>query len=106
MPAELKAALQARSAERVKKSAEFAKLAKEIEQVKARVDRKTIPLNEQELREQVGQEGADKSGTRDSLLPPDPPADKPYKFERNFVHDEILQITEDFLQGKKLLSGR
>src|SRR5262249_2924315 len=45
VPATLKAALQARSAERVKASKDFAKLAKEIEQLKARKARKTLPLN-------------------------------------------------------------
>jgi carboxyl-terminal processing protease len=98
--AEVKAALKARSAERVKQSADFAKLAREIEEVKAEKARKTVPLNEQELREQFAKEGAEKSARQDG--PEEPPADgKPYKFERNFMNNEVLQIMEDFLQGKK-----
>jgi carboxyl-terminal processing protease len=102
--AEVKSLLKTRSAERVKKSADFAKLTKAVEEVKARKERKSIPLNEQELREQFTKEGGEK-GDEDGFLP-DPPADgKPYKFERNFTNNEVLQIMEDFLQGRKLLSG-
>jgi carboxyl-terminal processing protease len=102
--AELKALLKTRSAERVKKSAEFAKLAKEVEQFKARKERKSVSLNEQELREQMSKEDGDKANRLDDLLPPDPPADgKPYKFPRTFLNNEVLQIAEDFVQGKKLL---
>lgn len=107
VPTALKAILQARSTERVKKSPDFAKLVKEIEQIKARKERKRVPLNEQELKDQFAREGADKTEAKDGGLAPDSPADgKPYKFERNFTNNEILQIVEDFLQGKKLLSER
>jgi carboxyl-terminal processing protease len=102
---ELKAVLQARSAERVKHSADFAKVVKKVEQIKAQKERKTVPLNEDELREQFTKEGGGK--TDRDLLPEEPPADgKPYKFERNFTNNEVLQIVEDFLQGKKLVSER
>src|SRR5439155_12332787 len=47
VPAEVKAVLKARSAERLKNSAEFTKLAKELDLVKTRIARKAIPLNEQ-----------------------------------------------------------
>ena len=36
-----------------------------------------------------------------------PPANgAPYKFKRDFTNSEILQIMEDFLQGKKLVTAR
>jgi hypothetical protein len=105
VPADLKAVLKGRSAERVKKSADFAKLIKDIEQIKTRKERKTVPLNEQELRAELPKEEADKAAEND-LLPPEPAEGKPYKFERNFMNNEILQIMEDFLQGKKLVTER
>jgi carboxyl-terminal processing protease len=104
---DLKAVLQARSAARVKKSADFAKLAKEIEKVKARKERKSVPLNEQELREQFSKEDAEKAEQKEGFMPPEPPSDgKPFKFQHNFMNDEILQIMQDFIQGKKLVAGR
>src|SRR5262249_10888693 len=57
--AELKARLKDRSAKRVKESAEFAKLTKEIELFKERKARKSVPLNEKELREQLNRDDAD-----------------------------------------------
>src|SRR5262249_2834291 len=92
-----------RSAERVKKSEEFAKLVKDIEQFKARKARKAVPLNELELREQFNKDEAEKADQKaNDLVPPDQPADAVvYKFKRNFFNNEILQIMEDFLQGKK-----
>jgi carboxyl-terminal processing protease len=107
VPAGVKAVLQARSAERVKKSKDFAKLVKEIEEIKARKERKRVPLNEQELKDQFAREGADKTDPKDGGPAPETRDEgKPYKFERNFTNDEILQVVEDFLQGKKLLSER
>ena len=29
-----------------------------------------------------------------------------FKFKRNFLNNEVLQILEDLVQGKKLLPGR
>lgn len=100
---ELKAALKARSAQRVKASAEFAKLEKEIEMVKARKERKVMPLNEQELRAQFTKEEAEKVEQRaNGFLPPESSSDGGvYKFPRNFTNNEILQIMEDFVQGPK-----
>jgi carboxyl-terminal processing protease len=108
VPADLKAVLKIRSAERVKQSAEFTKLAKKNEQFKARQARKEISLNEQELREQYAREDAEKTEQKDSgLLPPEPRSDATtYKFHRNFINNEILNIMEDMLQGKKLVSQR
>jgi carboxyl-terminal processing protease len=105
---DVKATLKARSAERVKNSAEFAKLAKEIDMVKTRRERKAIALNEQELREQFTKEEAEKIDRRtNGFLAPDEPSDSAaYKFQRNFTNNEILQIMEDLLQAKKLVQAR
>jgi carboxyl-terminal processing protease len=101
VPAELKAGLKARSAERVKNSAEFAKLAKEIDVVKARIARKAIPLDEQELREQFTKDEAEKLEQRaNGVVPPEASETGTYKFQRNFTNNEILQIMEDFVQGR------
>jgi carboxyl-terminal processing protease len=107
--ADLKAALKARSAERVKNSKEFAKLAKEAETLKAQKARKEIPLQEQELRDRFASEDAAKAEQRANGTPlgDDPPSESgTYKFQRNFLNDEILHIMEDFLQGKKLAQSR
>ncbi len=108
VPAELKAILKTRSAERVKNSPDFAKLIKQIAQLKARRDRKSIPLNEQELREQFKQEEAEKADQKENgILPPETPAaNTVYKFPRTFENNEVLHIMEDFLQGKQLLTAR
>lgn len=107
VPADVKDALKARSAERIKKSADFTKLLKDIEQVKERKERKAVPLNEKELREQFSKEDAEKADQKDDGLPKEPPSDgSPYKFQRNTTNNEVLQIMQDFLQGKKLLTAR
>jgi carboxyl-terminal processing protease len=99
----LKATLRIKSAERIKESKDFAKLQKEIDLLKARKERKKVPLNEQELKEQFSKEDADKADQKgDDLLPPDPPADgKPYKFARNFANNEVLAVMTDYLREKK-----
>jgi len=106
VPAEVKGALKERSARRVKDSADFAKLAKDIELLKARKARKIVPLNEQELKSQFSKDDADKAEKLENGLPPDSPPDAKYKFQRNFTNNEVLQIMEDFLQGKKLAAAR
>lgn len=105
---DLKAVLRDRSAKRVKESKEFTKLAKDIELFKERKARKKVPLNEKELREQFTKDDADKIDQKvEELLPPEKPGDgTAYKFKRNFMNNEVLQIMEDFLQGKKLLANR
>jgi carboxyl-terminal processing protease len=105
---EIKTILKTRSAQRVQQSAEFTKLIKEIEEFKVRRARKQFPLNEQELRDQVRKEDAEKDDQKaHGLLPPEPSAEMAdYKFPRHFTSNEILQIMEDFVQGKKLLSQR
>jgi carboxyl-terminal processing protease len=107
VPAELTATLKARSAERVKASKDFAKLAKDIERVKTLRDRKRVPLNEAELKAEMSKEEAEDADPDKSGLPPEPKGDKAiYKFQRNFIGNEILKIMEDFLQGKKLLPAQ
>jgi carboxyl-terminal processing protease len=108
VPAEVKAVLAARSAERVKNSAEFVQLAKEIDLVKTRIARKAFPLNEQELREQFTKDEAEKVEQRANgvLVPEGPTETGAYKFQRNFTNKEILQIMEDFVQAKKLVQAR
>src|SRR5207237_6592527 len=79
VPADLKATLQERSTQRVKESADFAKVNKEIEKFKARKARKSIPLNEKELREQYDRDGKSPDDA------PTPPSDNGvYKFKREF----------------------
>jgi carboxyl-terminal processing protease len=103
VPAEIVAVLKSRSAQRVKDSKDFAKLAKEIERVKAIKARKQVPLSEKELKEQMTKAEADKL---DKAGDDEPKDNGVYKFKRNFTNNEILKIMEDFLQGKKLLQSR
>jgi carboxyl-terminal processing protease len=108
LPAALKAILKERSAKRVHESPDFVKLAKDIERIKVQKARKSLPLNEKELREEfaLDEEGKrDKEGNR---VPPgeSSPTTAPYKFKRNFTNNEVLQIMEDLVQGKKLLTAR
>jgi carboxyl-terminal processing protease len=101
---ELKALLKDRSAERVKASKDFAKFAKDIERLKSLRERKKVPVNEKELKEQMTKEEAEKAEQEKTDPDPEPKSDDPaYKFRRNFINDEILNIMEDFLQRKKLL---
>jgi carboxyl-terminal processing protease len=101
VPATLKKELQDRSAKRIKESKDFAKLAKEIEHFKARKANKQLPLNEKELKAQLNQDDVDKL---ENMNDPEPENTEKgvYKFKRNFTNNEILQITEDLVQGKKL----
>lgn len=101
---ELKTILQTRSSERLAASKEFAKLAKDIDQLKVRKTRKVIPLNEQELKDQYSKEDAEKVDQRIDGLPPEDKRDgSPYKFQKTFVHAELLNIATDFLDGKRLV---
>jgi carboxyl-terminal processing protease len=102
VPSRLKADLRARSAERVKKSAEFTKLTKEIERLEAQRARKKIPLNEKELREQFNKDEAEKADQKaNGLMPPEAPPEKTYKFQRNFAGNEILQIAVDLIKAQE-----
>jgi carboxyl-terminal processing protease len=108
IPDDVKDALKARSAKRVKDSADFQKLAKEIELFKERKARKKVPLNEKELREELARDEADKLDKKaEELLPSDTAkGDAVYKFKKNFMNNEVLQIMEDLIQGKKLVKER
>jgi carboxyl-terminal processing protease len=105
VPADVKAILKERSARRIKGSADFARLSKEIERFKERKSRKALPLNEKELRALLAADEADKIDQKtEELLPRDTASGGgPFKFKRNFMNDEILQVMEDYLQGKKLV---
>lgn len=100
---DLKAKLREKSAQRVKESEDFAKLAKEVELFKARKDRKTLPLNEKELRELLGREDAEKLDDKiKELTPSDTGSDNAeYKFKRNFLNDEVLRIMEDLVTASR-----
>ncbi len=103
----VKATLAERSAQRVKESIDFAQLAKDVELFKARKARKTLPLNEKELREQLAADNASKLEDKIKEIMPETTGEAAdYKFKRNFVNDEILKITEDFIQGRKVLSAK
>jgi carboxyl-terminal processing protease len=108
VPADALVTLRARSAERIKNSKEFAILIKEMEQIRTRRAKKEIPLNEKDLRDQVTREDAEKANKKDAGLDEEePPSDStPFKFKRTYVNNEVLQIMEDFLKGKKLISGK
>jgi len=112
VPADVKEVLKARSTQRVKNSKDFAKFVKELDQLKARKARKQVPLNEKEMKDQFTEEDAKKTDNLNIDGDPDDPAPAPksedttYKFKRNFLNNEFLQIMEDFIQGKKLLSSR
>lgn len=104
---DVKAVLQGRSAQRVRESTDFAKLLKRMDLLKAQRAKKVIPLNEQELREQVARDDEEKNEEKnDELLRPNPTTDGVYKYRRNFLNDEMLRITEDFVQGKTHVQSR
>jgi carboxyl-terminal processing protease len=104
--AELKTILQKRSTERVKASKDFAKLARTIEQLKNARARKEVSLNEKELKEKFNREEAEKAERGDSGEPKPEARTGPYKLVRNFYTNEVLNIMEDFIQGKKLIADR
>jgi carboxyl-terminal processing protease len=105
---ELKAILQARSTERVKHSKDFARLAKVARLLREAKARKSIPLNEKELKSQFAQEETEKAEQKASGVSTsdNPRREAKYKFRRNFINNEILRIMEDFIQGKKLLAEK
>ena len=102
VPPDVKNTLRDRSAKRIKESKEFGKQSKDIEMFKARKARKSMPLNEKELRAQFSKEEAEKIDQNVNDLDPDSPEMGAFKFKRNFTNNEILQIMEDFVQGRKL----
>lgn len=99
VPEDLKANLREASAKRVRESAEFGKLLKDIERLKDRKARKKVPLNEAELREQVKRDDAEKLDKQtEEATPKDSSASPEYKFKRNYINNELLQIMEDFVK--------
>ena len=108
VPAEVKKALQERSTKRVKESADFQKLVKDVELFNERKLRKKVPLNEKELREQFKKDDTEKIDQKVNEVSPSeaPSGETAFKFKRNFFNNEVLQIMEDYLQGKKLVAGR
>jgi carboxyl-terminal processing protease len=106
VPSDVKSTIKSRSEKRIKESADFNKLEKDIEKFKARKARKSMPLNEKELRDQYTKEDAEKIDQKIEELDPDKAESGTFKFKRNFANNEILQIMEDYVQGKKLAQGR
>ena len=102
VPDDLKATLRENSAKRVRQSTEFAKLLKDIERLKERKARKKVPLNEQELKDQLKKDDAEKLDKRtEEATPKDTSASTEYKFKRTFLNNEVLQIMEDFVAARK-----
>jgi carboxyl-terminal processing protease len=107
-PPALKAILRERSAKRVQQSKDFSKLAKDVERLRVQKARKSLPLNEKELREEFALDDpkkSDGSGTGEGGGETST-SRAPYKFKPTFTNNEVLQIMEDLVQGKKLLSAR
>lgn len=102
VPAALKATLKARSAERIKESKDFAKLAQDIQRVKTLKARKTMPLSEQELKEQMNKEEAEQTERDQDGPSPDAAKKGVYKYQRNAINNEVLKIMEDLVEGKRL----
>jgi carboxyl-terminal processing protease len=99
---DLKAKLREQSAKRVRESADFAKLLRDVERLKERKARKKLPLNEEELKEQLKKDDAEKLDKRtEEATPKDTSASTEYKFKRTFLNNEVLQIMEDFVTAKK-----
>jgi carboxyl-terminal processing protease len=102
------AELKQRSAERVKVSKDFAKLAEDIRRAKTLRERKKMPLSEAELKEQMSKDDAEKVEKGTDGQPPESKNNETYKFERNFFNKEVLKIMEDMLQTRRQarLEGR
>jgi len=100
---ELKNELRSRSAERIVKSAEFAKLKKEIENYKAQKAKKSLPLNEKELKAQFAKDNAETAEDKLDGEPPDEvKSDSPtYKFAKSPANTEVLNIMQDWLNRAK-----
>ena len=103
-PAQLKTYLKTRSEKRLKDSKDFAKLQKELELLRTRKARKSLPLSEKVIREEMAKDEANRIEDKpEGADGDDQPVvhTKAYKFQRNFTNNEILQIMEDLLQGSK-----
>jgi carboxyl-terminal processing protease len=100
---ELKSDLRTRSAQRIGKSAEFAKLTKEIDSYKAQKAKKSLPLNEKELKAQFAKDDAESVEEKLDGEPPDEAkSDSPvYKFAKTPANTEVLNIMQDWLNRGK-----
>lgn len=100
---ELKSELRARSAERIAKSAEFAKLKKEIDTFKQQKAKKSLPLNEKELKAQFSKDNAETAEEKLDGEPPDEPKSDSatYKFAKSPANTEVLNIMQDWLNRGK-----
>jgi carboxyl-terminal processing protease len=110
---QIRSDLQAASAERVAKSEDFQKIQEAVRRYLERKSRKTISLNEAELRKEREEDeklakAVDELKTGDELVDPDgdaaqEPSDdtadktKEETFPQNFYNDEVLQVTLDYL---------
>jgi carboxyl-terminal processing protease len=99
----LKSDLRTRSAERIATSAEFAKLKKEIELYKVQKAKKSLPLNEKELKAQFAKDNAE---NLEEKLDGEPPDEKKsdstvYKFAKSPANTEVLNIMQDWLNRGK-----
>ena len=99
----LKNDLRTRSAERIVKSAEFAKLKKEIELYKVQKAKKSLPLNEKELKAQFAKDNAETAEEKLDGEPPDEPKSDTatYKFAKSPTNSEVLNIMQDWLNRPK-----
>lgn len=100
---ELKSELRARSADRIAKSAEFAKLKKEIDTFKQQKAKKSLPLNEKELKAQFSKDNAETAEEKLDGEPPDEPKSDSatYKFAKSPANTEVLNIMQDWLNRGK-----
>jgi carboxyl-terminal processing protease len=105
VPADVVKTLKERSEQRIKASADFAKLAKEIEQLKTRKANKSLPLNEKELKAQFSDDEVKKL-EKDNPLPEEPAEGGVFKFKRNFTNNEVLSVMEDFITEAAKLKGK
>jgi carboxyl-terminal processing protease len=103
---ELKATLKTRSAARIKASADFGKQLKDIKRFEERKASKKMPLKEAELKEQFTKEEAEKSDLKEDGPEKENSSSAPYKFKRNYMNNEVLNVMEDFIQAKKLVSEK
>jgi carboxyl-terminal processing protease len=101
---ELKDELRARSADRIAKSTEFAKLKKEIDTYKQQKAKKSLPLNEKELKAQFSKDTTESIEDKlDGDAPPDEPKNdsSTYKFAKSPANGEVLNIMQDWLNKGK-----
>ncbi len=88
--------LRVKSAERVKASASFDKLLRRIELYRAQKDEDFVSLNRDKFlkrREEIDAEQEEETAVLDQQLP------KKDVFSRDYYHDEVLTITQDYIEA-------